>query len=196
MSETSTINIQKGIRVDTNVYKQKAFNDFVLFISLPDPERAQMFGILPDPKTGKVKPPTQNEFALRYGVSIESLSHWKRRKDFIDAVDQTRRQWGLDRVGNVMASLYTRCIKYGMAYDVETYLAYFANWNRTQVVKHTTEKFDVDDLRAIINSLPEGAQKDNYEKLGELIALAETVGDSTQGQGHSASESGNNQREV
>jgi hypothetical protein len=192
MSETAIIKSQKAFRVDTSVYKEDVFKKFVLFFSLPDPEKCQMFGVEKDPITGKVKVPTQQDFALKYGLAFETLSRWKNRKDFMDAVNMVRRQWGRERTSNVMASLYNRCLKYGMAYDIETYLAYFDNWSRTQVVKHVQEKFDVDDIRTIINSLPEGAQKDAYEKLGQVIAIAESVGENTKSERDATGESADN----
>ena len=193
MNQTPTFQIVKSIPVDTAVYKDQAFKDFVVFFALPDFDKCRMFGIEPDPRTGKSKVPTQNDFALKYGIHINTLSLWKNRKDFMEAVNSVRKNWGRERVGNVMASLYTRCVKYGMAYDVETYLAYYDNWSRTQVVKHVQEKFDADDLRSIINSLPEGIQKDAYEKLGEVIAIAESIGENTKSQRDAASGSEDDQ---
>lgn len=156
------------------VKKSEVFEQFIIFMSLPDPEKAGYMGLKPDIKTNKYdRIPTQGDFAIKFGVSKDTLSLWKKRNDFITRVDLKRKEWGIDKVPNVLAALYTRCIKYGMAYDVETYLAYYANWNRTQVIKTVGEKFDVDDLRALIAELPPTKQADAYAALATIITEAD-----------------------
>lgn len=159
-----------------DVFKKQVFDDFVTFIASPDVEKAEMFEIQKDERGRYRSIPNQNDFAKRYGVSKDTLSRWKGRRDFIEAVDLKRKQWGLDKVPNVLAALYARCVKYGMAYDVETYLAYFANWSRTQVLKHVQEKFDADDIRALLAPLPKEKQDEFFTTLTNILAEAEIHG--------------------
>ena len=166
-------------------------------MALSDPEKCEYMGIEVNPRTGKYdKVPTMIQFALKSGVSRETLSIWKHRPEFIYLVDLKRKQWGLDKVPNVLAALYTRCLKYGMAYDVETYLAYFAGWTRSQAVKGTVDKFAADDLRSIIAQLPIHKQKEAYARIADIIGEAELSRSSEEREGHITDGSTNNQIEV
>lgn len=187
----------KGILDPEDIRRITAYNAFIIFMSLPDPDKAVMMEVPFNELTKKYAYiPKQKDFAVKYGVHENTLTQWKKRKDFISSVDIKRKEWGLDKVPNVLAALYTRCIKYGMAYDVETYLAYYANWNRTQVIKNVTDKFDVDDLRSIIQELPESKQKDAYTTLADIITQAELRRGEQESEGFAVSGSGDNQGEV
>ena len=159
------------------VYKQEVFDAFVLFMSMPDPDKAKMFDVPFDEKKGRYEwIPKQVDFAKKYGVSQETLSGWKRRKDFVSAVDAKHRQWGLDTVPNVMAALYRRCLKYGISTDIELFLAYYQNWDRKQVIRHEHEKFDMNDVRALIAPLPKEKQEKFYALIDEIIGEARVSG--------------------
>lgn len=161
--------------------KLDAYRAFVEFYAMPDPDKAAMFDIPKDPKTGRYeRTPTLGDFAKKYGVHRNTLTLWKQREDFVAAVDLKQKQWGLDLVPNVMASLYRRCVKYGISTDVELFLAYYKNWDRKQVIKHLTERFDMDDIRALLAPLPKEDQEKFYGILSEIIAKAEILGGSSQ----------------
>lgn len=168
----------------TSVTKADVFQKFVKFMSLPDPEKAEMFEIPLNPKTGRYeKIPNIGDFARKYGVHRNTLSNWRNKEEFINAVSFKRKQWGLEKVPNVLASLYTRCIKYGMAYDVETFLAYYDNWDRKQVQKQVREQFTQDDIRLLLSALPKNEQDQFYGHLAELVARSELIRGSTSAQG-------------
>lgn len=167
----------------------ETYKRFAYFLSLPDSERVAYLDLQKDPTTGKYPNPSQELFAKKFGVSKKTLSTWKKKPDLIAIVDNTRKQWGLDRVPNVLQALYNRCVKYGMAYDVETYLAYFDNWNRTQISKITVEKVDPDDLRTIIKMLPMDKQIEAYEKLADIIGAAHLERNIKEVHGHTLTES-------
>lgn len=155
--------------------RDKVFSDFVEFMSLPDPEKCVFLGFQIDPKTGKYeKIANMLDFSKRYGVSSSTLSEWKKRPEFLDAVDIKRRSWGVDRVPNVLAALYNRCIRYGMAYDVETFLA-FAGIDRKTVIKLQTERFSIDDLRSVIATLPADRQTKFYATIADIFGEANRI---------------------
>lgn len=159
--------------------KVEIYRTFVEFESLPDPDKAEMMGIplIKDgPDKGRYERiPTQGDFARKYGVHQNTLSNWKAKPEFINAVDAKRGNWGEDRLSNVMAALYRRCVRYGFASDVELYLAYYKQWDRKQVIKHITEKFADDDIRAILSVLPKEKQDEFYALLAGIISDAETL---------------------
>lgn len=172
MRELSVQTQQQPLPAGLRSTKTKAFNAFVKFMSLPDSEKIRFLNLEKNPLTGEYPRPTQEHFCKMYGVHRKTCADWKKKPEYISMVDTTRKQWGLDKVPNVLQALYNRCIKYGMAYDVETFLAYFANWNRTQISKVTVEKVDPDDLRNIISMLPMDKQIEAYEKLADIIGSA------------------------
>lgn len=76
---------------------------------------------------------------------------------------------------DVLEGLYNRCVKYGMATDVELWLAYVEGWNKKQVLEHMAEvKLGKDDIRTLVDLLPEEDQKHFYNTLTDLIAKVET----------------------
>lgn len=163
------------------IKKQEVFNKFVDFMALPDPDKARLFGVAFDEKKGRYESiPSQKDFALKYGVTENTLVLWKKRKDFQSAVDSKQQEWGLDTVPNVMASLYRRCIKYGISTDVELFLAFYKGWDRKQVIKHVHEKFDMDDVRALIAPLPQEMQDKFHATIAEIISAARVHGSGTQ----------------
>lgn len=155
------------------LYKDDVFQKFVEFYAAPDPDKARMFDVPFDQSTQRYTfIPGQKDFAKKYGVSANTLTGWKRRSDFIGGVDSLQREWGVDVVPNVMASLYRRCIKYGMATDVELFLAYYKGWDRKQMAKAPSEKFDMDDIRALLAPLPQEKQDEFHSLIAQIIIEA------------------------
>lgn len=172
----SDSNFPTPINIETppTIRKKAIFDAFVEFCASPDPDRAEMFGYKLDPlKNRYEKIPSQKDFAIKYGVSQDTLVDWKKREDFIIAVDIKQKQWGVDLTANVMASLYKRCLKYGISADVELFLAYYKNWDRKLVIKDSAERFTVDDLRSLISTLPKNKQDDFITYVSEVLAEAE-----------------------
>lgn len=166
-------------------------------MAMPDPDKCEMLDIGIDRQTGMpLERPTLKKFAEFEGVSDRTLREWKRRSDFQKTVMAHRHEWGKDRTSNVMAALYRTCIERGNAYDVELWLAYMENWDRKQVVKIVQDKFDADDLRAILAQLPEEVADEYYVKLGELITLAELHGSGKQVPQHQPQGTNGDQKEV
>lgn len=154
-----------------------AFFAYVEFMAKPDPERCEMLGIPYDEKTRKyTAKPTSTRFAEKYDVHINTLTNWKQRKDFNTAVNQKRNLWGLEKVPNVMAALYQRCLRYGMAHDVELFLAYYERWDRKAAIANPPVSFTPDDIRSIIDVLPEDRQEYFHGLITNAIAEAQSLG--------------------
>jgi len=154
-----------------------AFFAYVEFMAKPDPERCEMLGIPYEEKTRKyIAKPTSGAFAKKYDVHINTLTNWKQRKDFNVAVHQKRNFWGLEKVPNVMAALYQRCLRYGMAHDVELFLAYYEKWDRKAAVANAPVPFTADDIRLIIDVLPEDRQEHFHGIITAAITEAQSLG--------------------
>ena len=79
---------------------------------------------------------------------------------------------------DVLTGLKKRCIKYGMAYDVELFLLYVEKWDRKHVLEILGEiKLGDNDIRTLVDLLPEDKQQKFYVTLTDLIAEAKSVRD-------------------
>lgn len=175
MSDDIKSSVQKkGGGGEAPIQKNHVFNEFVKFMAMADPDKAEMFGITFDVKKRRYERiPNLQDFAKKHGVHRNTLGAWKKREDFKKAVDAKQEQWGVDLLPNVMAALYRRCVQYGISTDVELFLAYYKKWDRRQVIKHIGEKFDLDDVRALIAPLPKEKQEHFYGLITEIITEAE-----------------------
>lgn len=148
--------------------KVDVFDKYIEWSSLPALERAEMLGIAKNPVTGKyTRLATNSDFADKFGVHRNTLGNWRQKSDFIDAVRERIHQRNDARTPDVLDALYRRCIKFGMANDVELWLAYTQGWSRQTKIK-IIERFADDDLRRIINALPQEKQREFYLHLNQL----------------------------
>lgn len=153
------------------------YAEFCVWYSRPDIDRWEMLGVseadIQNPKHYAYRrAPTQRDFAKFHGIHENTCSRWKREPTFGNQVSNEREAWGKNLTANVIASLYRRCIKYGMAYDVETWLAYIEGWDRKQVIQ-VVERYDTGDIRAILSALPPEEQQEFYEYITRAIQRAE-----------------------
>lgn len=123
----------------------------------------------------KIGLPTAKAFAEKYKVHESQLSRWKARDDFNQAQAELQKfKCGL-MTADVLHGLYNRCVKYGMASDVELWLAYVERWDKKQILEHRQEiKLGSEDFRTLVDFLPVDEQKHFYNTLTDLIAKAET----------------------
>lgn len=160
-------------------YRYEDQQAFVKYMSLPDPEKCQMVGIPFDYTNNKYSArPTMTHFAEKYEVSNATLSAW--HKKFAKEIEDLSLRWGSDKIPNVMASLYNNIIKNGDSAEVELFLAYYKGWNKKQVVE-TVERFDMEDIRALIEPLPKDKQDQFYATIANIINEAELYRGETQG---------------
>jgi len=90
------------------VLKVDEFLRFIEWISLPTSER---------------EPKTQVELAGKLKVDIATLSDWKKVDGFWDEVRSKRKEWGQNKVSNVLLGLYGRALT-GTAAEVKLFLQY------------------------------------------------------------------------
>ncbi len=155
--------------------KENIFKQFIKFYSMPDPEKCEMFNVPYNEKKGKYDyVPNQTHFAKKFGVAQLTLSRWKKMPNFYNEVQRHQDEWGLERTPNVMAALYRRCLRFGISSDIELYLAYYQKWDRKHIIKLQGEKYDLDDIRALVGALPEARQKQFYELITTIIGETET----------------------
>ena len=145
-------------------YKSTIFGRFVDWIALPTSERINI-GI-----------ETQKAFAKKYGVQERTLTEWKQRTDFGDQKREAQILRLQNDTADVLEGLKNRCIRYGMAYDVELFLLYVEKWDRKHILEILSEvKLGDNDIRTLVDLLPENKQKLFYDTLTNLIAEAESA---------------------
>ncbi len=143
-------------------YKNDIYTRFVQWQALTSKER----------KAGGI--PTAQVFAEHYGIDENTLTRWKKRPDF-HALKREAQIFRLsDATADVLEGLKERCTRYGMAYDVELFLLYVEGWDRKHVLEILQEvKLGDNDIRSLVEHLPENKQKHFYDTLTNLIGEAE-----------------------
>ena len=82
----------------------------------------------------------------------------------------------MESTPDVLEGLKKRCIRFGMAYDIELFLFLVHKWDRKQELKIVSEiKIGNDDIRALVSFLPEEKQTQYYETIATLLAEAESA---------------------
>lgn len=152
---------------ERDLIKNETYEKFVEFSALPDIEKCLMLEMEPD-KQGKYNNPTLERFAEKFGVSVGTLSNWKKRSDYRERVDGRNDKWGVELTPSIMGALAKRCLRYGRSDDVALWLAYYKNWTPKQIVE-TVEKFDVEDIRILVKALPDEKQQKYKQFLKELV---------------------------
>ena len=151
---------------------------FVQWMAAPAEERRDDWGAT-----------SQIALSEKLQVRNATLSEWKKRPDFWNEVNRLRGTTYLQpRTSNVLMALYRRCIKLGMAQDVELWLAYVEGWDKKQIVEHQGDALDENDIRALIANIPENERNEYYKKLAEIVGRAEQSKRSAGGSENSASE--------
>jgi len=89
------------------------YQEFIIWMALPEFYRV---------------PKTQGELAQKFGVGEDTLSEWKQREGFWEAVEKKRREWGKERTPNVILGLYRKAVKDGNAAEAKLWLQYFEEW--------------------------------------------------------------------
>lgn len=95
--------------------KPKIYQEFIIWMAVPEPLR---------------KLTTQGEFAEEFKVSEQTLSDWKQRDGFWEAVEKEWRHWGRTKTSNVIAKFYTKVMGKGTTTaDFKLWLQYFLDWS-------------------------------------------------------------------
>ena len=159
-----------------NVKHKEVYWKFIEWSSMNPFEQAAELGLNfeADGDTGLPKErPTLKHFAARHKVHRNTLLNWQNRPDYQREVYERSKERGISRyqmkMGNALEALYRRCIRYGMAKDVELLLNYAEGWHRNLKVKEV-ERLAMDDLRRTITYLPEEKQE-YYFKVFEKLYL-------------------------
>jgi hypothetical protein len=124
-----------GIKVER---KQVEYDLFVQFMALPGVDRSTLFdGIT-----------TQTEFAAKYKVNPATLSEWKKEKNFWEELEDARRKYFRERMGNVWRAVEHKAIKDGTAPEAKLLAEYMGSMKKEADMPQVAA-----DLAAAINKI-------------------------------------------
>ena len=138
-------------------YKASLYDEFILWFAAPSPYK-QKIGL-----------ETQKQFADYYGTSERNLSRWKERYDFEPRVRELRRKWGFEKTGAVIEGIYRSAVK-GNPLSQKLWLQVFEGFAEKTEVEHTKKvEIGVNDIRFIIEGMPEPTRTKFYGYIREII---------------------------
>jgi hypothetical protein len=125
---------KKGIPIKSDLKRKKEFEIFARWLAispllkfLTEKELAKI-GV-DDPEEMKLlKIKTQEEFAKKFKLNVDTLTDWKKKKNLWELVDELKKQWGKSKTPSVLTGFYRKAVSEGDAARVKLWLQYFEDW--------------------------------------------------------------------
>lgn len=109
--------------------------EFIKFTALPRVFREKEWGFNSD-----------GEFAKKFKLNSCTLCEWKKDPEFWEAIRDTLKLWGKDRIPDVIAGMYKKAVSEGNATEVKLWLQYFDDWKeKSEVNIHYAALKDLQD---------------------------------------------------
>ncbi len=146
------------------IHRKDTFNNFIEWSILTSKEKIECDLI------------TAKAFAKQHKITEAQLSKWKKRTEFYQLKQEKMMDKMKDCTPDVLNALRDRCIKYGMAHDIEFWLLYVEGWDRKHALLEMNKKkltLAPDDIRILVERLPKEKQKRFYDVITELIIEAQ-----------------------
>jgi len=126
-----------------NPAKKALYNEFIRFTAYPSILRDKEFGF-----------DTDGGFAKYHHISKDTVSLWKGREQFWDAVAVQLKVWGRGKTADVLMGLYRTAVRYGKAAESKLWLQYFEDYKEkgetTIGLDRESLKSIQDDMRALV----------------------------------------------
>lgn len=152
--------MSKEVAINSNnrePYLASTFEEFILWSALPRKEQIA-FGI-----------ETQKEFAAHYEVREATLSAWKDRPEYRMRVRALRDKWAFDKTGRVIEAIYKTALG-GNPFSQKLWLQVFEGFSEKTETKETKRvELGINDIRFIIESLPEPLRSEHHANIRKLI---------------------------
>ncbi len=143
--------------------RRDLYTEFILWTAMPSEEKKKL-GL-----------EWQMDFAKHHNVEESTLSRWKRRADFEVRVDAILKMWGADKTPDVVHAIYKTALK-GNPLSQKLYLQYFKGFSEKTEVQHTAKvEVGVNDIRFIIDGLPEPERSKFHGYIREIVDYANAV---------------------
>ena len=112
---------------------------------------------------------TQGSFAAWQSLSERTLNRWKERADFLPNVKNIRDKWAQERGGDVAAAIYQTAMK-GNPLAQKLWMQVYEGFSEKSEIAVTKKiEIGVNDIRFLIEALPEPLKSKHYANLRELL---------------------------
>lgn len=133
------------------------FEEFVLWSAMPPTERYKL-GI-----------ETQEQFVEFYKIGINTPTAWKQRRGYEERVTALRKEWAFGKTSAVIEGIYRSALK-GNPMSQKLWLQYFHGFSeKLQIAQASQVVITTNDIRFLIESLPEPMKSKHYMFLRELL---------------------------
>ena len=162
--QKKTIKMPKLINANNLVPpKTTEFEEFCLWYAMPYAQKKTL-GLL-----------TQKDFSENYDVAPQTLSRWKDRPEFMARVTKLRNQWAFEKTQDVIQGIYSAAVG-GNALSQKLWLQFFLGFSeKSEVTTVTKVEITTNDIRHLINQLPENLKNKHNANLRELLDDAISV---------------------
>ena len=167
----NTIEVQNTKKSEKTLpYKATVYNEFVIWYSMPLNEKEKC-GI-----------ETMGQFSQYYKVSKDTLTNWKNRPDFQARTDKLIMDMGHAKTADVVQGMYKAAVK-GNPMSQMLWLQFFKKFNPKGEQENESKQIQitVDDIRFLIEALPEPLKTKHYDNLRQLLddsaAIAHAIDD-------------------
>ena len=144
-------------------YKADIYREFILWTAMPHAEKVRL-GI-----------ETQGQFVAHYKIGINTPAKWKERPDFEQRVDAILKMWATDKTPDVIHAIYRAAVK-GNPMSQMLWLQYFKKFNpRADADEKQKVEIGVNDIRHLIEQLPEPLKSKHYGNLRDLLIDASAI---------------------
>lgn len=145
-------------------YKKDIFKKFVEWSAMTDEEKVSC-GI-----------PNARAFASKHKLHSSQLSRWTQRKDFNTLKFERMRESWSEFVPEAFEALRKRIQRFGMARDVELWLAYTEGWDRKKAAEQRAPpSFTEDDIRNLLSFLPREEQIKFWQLIAKILLRAQEL---------------------
>lgn len=139
------------------------FDEYILWFAMPLKAKESM-GI-----------ETDEQFAEFYEITSRTLRNWKDRPEFEDQVRRLRKKWAFEKTGHVLEGIYRSAVK-GNDKSQKLWLQVFEGFTEktenTQIIK---VELNANDIRFVIQNLPEEYHEKYYGYLREIYDTAQAL---------------------
>lgn len=153
----------KNSNLIPNARKASEFEEFCLWYAMPYAAKKEM------------RMEKQKEFAEAFNVDPATLSIWKSRAEFIARVNYLRNQWAHEKSMDVIDGIYRAAVK-GNPHSQKLWAQMFMGFTEKTEVKETKAvEISTNDIRHLIEQLPDNLKEKHYGNLRELLDDASAV---------------------
>jgi len=118
---------------------------------------------------------TQKSFAEFYKLNQHTLSVWKERPEFEVRVRHFRKKWAFEKTMDVIQGMYHSAVK-GNPLSQKLWMQVFEDFSeKSETTEIKKVEVGVNDIRFLIDALPEPMKTKHYDNLRELLDDASAI---------------------